>query len=52
LLSTASRMKDDVFNGGGGFVGSDSDSDSGESRFVILCSGVVSTDGALARYIK
>jgi len=43
-------MKDDVFDGGGGFVGSDSDS--GESRFVTVCGGVVSTDGALARFFK
>jgi len=43
-------MKDDIFDGGGGFVGSDSDS--GESVFVTVCGGVVITDGTLARFVK
>ena len=44
-------MKDDVFDGGGGFVGSDSDS--GEIRFVtVYGGGVVTTNGTLARFAK
>ena len=43
-------MKDGVFDGGGGFVGSDSDYR--ESRFITVCGGIVSTDGTLVRFVK